>query len=70
MNQDGQKKDQVHKYVHGGMLQRNAPEEANIDERQMTVENDIQQNTPEEMQEEESAIDTQEYGQFDGDNHE
>eukprot|EP00972_Heterocapsa_arctica_P015848 2336597-Heterocapsa_arctica.AAC.1 len=36
----------------------------------MSAENDIKQNTPEEVQEEESAIETQEYGQFAGDNHE
>eukprot|EP00972_Heterocapsa_arctica_P088608 13066501-Heterocapsa_arctica.AAC.1 len=41
-----------------------------MDERQRNDGNDIQQNVPEEVQEEESAIETQEYGQFAGNCHE
>eukprot|EP00972_Heterocapsa_arctica_P032502 4788714-Heterocapsa_arctica.AAC.1 len=70
MSNDGQEDDQVHKYVHGGLLQRKAPEDINMDEGQMTGGQDFQQNTPEVVQEEESAIDTQEYGQFVEDYHE
>eukprot|EP00972_Heterocapsa_arctica_P105491 15543751-Heterocapsa_arctica.AAC.1 len=70
MNQDVHKEDQVHKYVHGGLLQGNAPEDTNMDERQRSDGNYIQQNVPEEVQDEQSAIETQEYGQYTGDCHE
>eukprot|EP00972_Heterocapsa_arctica_P062071 9151785-Heterocapsa_arctica.AAC.1 len=70
MNNDGHKEDQVHKYVHGGLLQINATEEIYNDEGQMTGGLDSQQHIPEVIQEEESAIDTQEYGQFVKDYHE
>eukprot|EP00972_Heterocapsa_arctica_P026715 3931785-Heterocapsa_arctica.AAC.1 len=41
-----------------------------MDEGQMTGGPDVQQNTPEVLQEEENAIDTQEYGHFVEDDHE
>eukprot|EP00972_Heterocapsa_arctica_P045886 6772424-Heterocapsa_arctica.AAC.1 len=47
MNNDIQEEDQVHKYVHGGLLQINAPDDINFHEGQMTGGPDVQQNTPE-----------------------
>eukprot|EP00972_Heterocapsa_arctica_P018833 2784113-Heterocapsa_arctica.AAC.1 len=41
-----------------------------MDDGKMSAENRIKQNTPEEVQKEESVIKTQDYGQFAGDNHE
>ena len=60
----------MHRYVHGGMLQRNAQEEPNVVEKKIDTENGGNQNSPEEDQEKESSIETQEYWHNAGDNQE
>eukprot|EP00972_Heterocapsa_arctica_P096938 14302337-Heterocapsa_arctica.AAC.1 len=70
MNNDEQEEDQVHRYVHEGLLRRNVPESINRNEGQMTGRQDVQQNTPEVVQDGESAIDTQEYGHIVEDDYE
>eukprot|EP00972_Heterocapsa_arctica_P017948 2653159-Heterocapsa_arctica.AAC.1 len=54
--------------MHGGMLQRNAPEETNTVDKQLGAERGIAQNAPEEEQEDESVIETQDYCHFAGNN--
>eukprot|EP00972_Heterocapsa_arctica_P001720 245469-Heterocapsa_arctica.AAC.1 len=69
MNHDSDKQevDQVHRYVHGGSLQRGTQVETNIVEMKVDTENGETQNNPEEDQEKESSIETQEHWHTAGD---
>eukprot|EP00972_Heterocapsa_arctica_P095288 14053892-Heterocapsa_arctica.AAC.1 len=59
MNSGDQENDQLHEYVHGGLLHRNTIEARN-NNKQGSGEQ-VQQHTLEQENEEEEAIDTQEY---------